>query len=45
VAGGPARADFLDYLTKGAIIWGLQIGFDTGTETNPEVKKISDFHM
>lgn len=26
------RVDFLDYLTKGEIIFGDRIGFDTGTE-------------
>jgi hypothetical protein len=32
VAGGPSRADFLKYLTKGAIIWGFKIGFLAGTQ-------------
>jgi len=40
VAGGPAKADFLDYLTKGAIIWGFQIGFVAGTETAAQPKEI-----
>jgi hypothetical protein len=32
ITGGAARADFLDYLTKGAIIHWEQIRFETGTQ-------------
>ena len=28
VADEMTRVNFLNYLTKGAIIWGFQIGFD-----------------
>jgi hypothetical protein len=46
VAGGPARADFLDYLTKGARFSGIQIGFESGTETQPEtLQKVVDYLM
>jgi hypothetical protein len=32
VAGEMTEADFLDYLTKGVIIFGDRIGFDAGTK-------------
>jgi hypothetical protein len=35
VADEMIRVDFLDYLTKGEIIFGDRIGFDTGTDTQP----------
>jgi hypothetical protein len=34
VADEMKRVDFLDYLTKGEIIFGDRIGFDTGTIPN-----------
>jgi len=33
MTGGAAGADFLDYLTKGAIIFGARIGFGLGTRS------------
>jgi len=36
VAGEMTEADFLDYLTKGVIIFGDRRGFDAGTLPKPE---------
>jgi hypothetical protein len=44
-AGGPSRADFLDYLTKGAIIWSFQIGFVAGTETTTNMPSIYSYRL